>query len=138
MGGVPIIRCSECPRLLADAATARRQRGLPQRSPYSATCSERCEEHREARFRREARERGYPLEPGEWRCDQCGCTAAEAMTAGPRKLSAKMVVCSAECARARLNRRTAALMREKQRTPKDKQRRKAWVQSRARARAGPR
>ena len=64
MGGARVFRSSECPRLLADAATTRRRRGLPQRSPYSATCSDKCEGRREARFRRQARERGYRLEPG--------------------------------------------------------------------------
>jgi len=41
-----------------------------------------------------------------------------------RKLAAVMVVCSAECYRARVNRRTAALMREKQRMRAAKGRRK--------------
>jgi hypothetical protein len=35
-----------------------------------------------------------------------------------------MVVCSPECYRARVNRRTAALMREKQRTPEAKEKRR--------------
>jgi hypothetical protein len=93
VGGVPIIRCSECPRHLADAAAARRRRGLPQRSPYSATCSDRCEERREARFRREAKARGYELAPGDWRCEECGCVAKEAVARRARdgrKLSGSM------------------------------------------------
>jgi hypothetical protein len=47
----PRWHCTECGRALADAATVRRRRGLPLRSPYSATCSDRCERTREARFR---------------------------------------------------------------------------------------
>jgi hypothetical protein len=137
MGGARILRCSECPRLLADAATTRRRRGLPQRSPDSATCSDKCEGRREARFRRQARERGYRLEPGDWRCEECGCVAKEAVAQRARdgrKLSAAgiMVTCSVECHAAWVNRRTAALKREAQWQREVNARLKALRQARSR------
>ena len=136
MGGARILRCSECPRLLADAATTRRRRGLPQRSPHSATCSDKCEGRREARFRRQARERGYRLELGDWRCEECGCVAKEAVAQRARdgrKLSAAgiMVTCSVECHWARVKRRTTALKHEAQRQREEENaKRKALRQAR--------
>jgi hypothetical protein len=116
MGGVPILRCSECPRYPAAAATARRNRGLPQRSPLSATCSDRCERAREERFHREAQERGYRLAPGDWYCLECGCTAEEAVARRARDglplIAGVMAVCTPECGEARKGRRTAAESRE--------------------------
>ena len=120
------IRCSECDRPLVAAVAVRRQRGLRQRSPYTATCSDHCEERRGARFRREARERGFRLEAGDWRCEDCGCTAEEAVERRAREgrslPAGAMVVCSAECRRARNNRRKAALTRVAMRETQEQRR----------------
>jgi hypothetical protein len=121
----PTWLCTECGYALADAATSRRVRGLAPRSPYSATCSDRCERIRERRFWREAASRGHELGPGDWCCAECGRSAE-----GPLRVTS--VTCSAACYRSRMARRTAALMREAQRRPDVKARRKRWRQELAR------
>ena len=105
----PTWHCTECGRALADAATARRKRGLPQRSANSATCSGRCERAREERFRREAAARGVQLKRGEWRCDECGCTAAEAIAKDEWPMTVRARVCSPRCDRQRTSRTVAAM-----------------------------
>jgi len=115
---IPIWLCTECGRALADAATARRKRGLPQRPAYSATCTDRCERTREERFRREAAARDAQLKRGEWRCEECGCTMAEAIAKNERKITLKSLVCSHACAERLKARAVAARMREVERMRK--------------------
>jgi hypothetical protein len=111
---------TECGRALADVATTRRRRGLPQRPANSATCSDRCERAREERLRLEAAARGVRLERGEWRCYECGCTAAEAIAKDEGPMTARSRVCSPRCAGQRKSRTVAAIMRETQRTPRSR------------------
>lgn len=93
--------------LLAKAYERRAHLGMRPVSVASKTCAPACAERR--RLRRAEAAWGVRLKRGEWRRDECGCTAAEAIAKDEGPMTARSRVCSTQCAGQRKARTVASI-----------------------------